>query len=80
MSGNEFKFDLEKVLGSAHGPTVGRMSLLATYWSTPVSGLATYWSTTHKKLPPPRTIHEAWTLGPTVLLKGGQFLVSEVPL
>ena len=34
----------------------------------------------HKKMPPPRTLQEAYAWGPTVVLGGGRFLVSEVPL
>ena len=35
----------------------------------------------HEKLPPARTLHQAYAQGPTVVLGGGgQFLMSEVPL
>ena len=34
----------------------------------------------HKKPPPPRTLQWAYAWGPTVVLGGGQFLMSEVLL
>jgi len=34
----------------------------------------------HKKLPRPRTLQQAQAWGPPVLLRGGQLLMSEVPL
>ena len=34
----------------------------------------------HKKVPPPRTLHQAYAQGPVVVLGEGLFLVSEVPL
>ena len=34
----------------------------------------------HKKAPPPRNLQKAYAYGPTVLVGGGAFLISEVPL
>ena len=33
-----------------------------------------------KKTPPPRTLQQAYAQGPVVVLGGGRFLISEVPL
>ena len=34
----------------------------------------------HKKLPPPRTLQQDYAQGPMVVIRGGRFLMSEVPL
>ena len=43
-------------------------------------GAAEQGNLAHKKLPPPRTLQQAYAQCPTVVLWEGQFLMSEAPL
>ena len=46
--------------------------------SNPLNGIQGYLA--HKKPHPPRTLQSAYISGPLVVLGGGLFLMSEVPL
>ena len=57
------------------GPVQAECSLCFRALASAVQGYLA-----HKKQPAPMTLQQGYAQGPTVVLGGGQFLMSEVPL